>query len=115
MGNKNVVEVPVVLQMDELEDGAACLGMVLGFYQKWVGLDRLRVACGFSRDGIQLKSIERAAKDYGLDCQTESLTFEELREKAELPAIVTWNESLESSMQTQRMGQIVEQWPSGPR
>ena len=37
MGYKNVVEVPIVLQMEDLEGGAACLGMVLGHYGKWVG------------------------------------------------------------------------------
>ncbi len=79
--------------MEELEGGAACLGMVLGYHRKWVGLDQLRIACELSRDGIQLSSIERAAKGYGLDCRTEALTFEQLREKAELPAIVQWNES----------------------
>ena len=93
MGSKGVVKVPVVLQMEELDGGAACLGMVLGYHQKWVGLDQLRIACEISRDGIQLEFIQRAARDYGLNCQTETLTFEELREKAELPAIVTWNES----------------------
>ena len=92
MGSKGVVKVPVVLQTEELEGGAACLGMVLGHYQKWVGLGQLRDACGISRDGIQLESIERAAKGYGLNCRTETFTFEELREKAELPAIVQWNE-----------------------
>ena len=90
---KDICKVPVVLQMEELEDGAACLRMILGYYQKWVGLDQLRVACGISRDGIQLDSIARAAKDYGLNCRTESLTLEELRAKAELPAIITWNEN----------------------
>ena len=93
MRSKDVVKVPVVLQMEELEGGAACLGMVLGYYKKWVGLDQLRVACGISRDGIQPESIERAAKEYGMDCKSESLTFEELRKKSDLPAIVTWNES----------------------
>lgn len=44
MRSKDVVKVPVVLQMEELEGGAACLGMVLGYYKKWVGLDQLRVA-----------------------------------------------------------------------
>ena len=93
MGSKGVVKVPVVLQMEELEGGAACLGMVLGYHRKWVGLDQLRVACGISRDGIQLESIERAAESYGLDCRAESLPFEELRERTELPVIILWNKT----------------------
>ncbi len=93
MGSIGVVKVPVVLQMEELDGGAACLGMVMGYHRKWVGLDQLRIACGISRDGIQPESITRAAESYGLDCQTESLSFEELRERAELPAIVLWDET----------------------
>ena len=93
MGGSNVVKVPVVLQMEDMEGGAACLGMVLGYYRKWVGLDKLRVACEISRDGIQLESIEHAAKEYGMSCRVESLSFEELRQSTELPAIVPWNES----------------------
>ena len=93
MGSKDVVKVPVVLQMEELDGGAACLGMVLGYHQKWVGLDQLRIACEISRDGIQPESIKRAAENYGLDCRIESLSFEELRERAELPAIILWNKT----------------------
>ena len=84
MGSIGAVKVPVVLQMEELDGGAACLGMVLGYHQKWVGLDQLRVACEISRDGIQPESIQRAAEGYGLDCRIESLSFEELREAQRL-------------------------------
>ena len=87
-----VAKVPVVLQMEELEGGAACLGMVLGYHGRWVGLDRLREACGLSRDGIQPEAIARAAADYGLDCRTQSLAYDDLRREAEPPAIVTWGE-----------------------
>ena len=67
MGDSNMVKVPVILQMEDMEGGAACLGMVLGYHRKWVGLGQLRVACEISRDGIQIESIERAAKEYGMD------------------------------------------------
>ncbi len=93
MRTTSVVNVPVVLQMEEMEDGAACLGMILAYHGKWVGLDQLRVACGISRDGTQPSSIERAANDFGLTCDIETLSFDELRKKGELPAIVQWDQS----------------------
>ena len=93
MGDSNMVKVPVILQMEDREGCAACLGMVLGYHRKWVGLGQLRVACEISRDGIQIESIERAAKEYGMNCRIESHSFEELRRSTELPAIVPWNES----------------------
>ena len=89
---RDVVKVPVVLQMEELDGGAACLGMVMGYHNKWVGLDQLRGACELSRDGIQPESIRRAAEGYGLDCTIERLGVDELR-SARLPAIVVWNET----------------------
>ena len=75
---RDVVKVPVVLQMEELDGGAACLGMVMGYHNKWVGLDQLRGACELSRDGIQPESIRRAAEGYGLDCTIERLGVDEL-------------------------------------
>ena len=34
--DKKCVKVPVILQMEELECGAASLAMVLAYYKKWV-------------------------------------------------------------------------------
>ena len=38
--------VPVVMQMEALECGAACLTMVAAYYGKWLPLDKVRVDCG---------------------------------------------------------------------
>lgn len=34
---KGVAKVPVVMQMEALECGAACLIMILAYYEKWAG------------------------------------------------------------------------------
>ncbi len=34
--SKGVAKVPMVMQMESLECGAACLTMVLAYYGKWV-------------------------------------------------------------------------------
>ena len=91
MADKKVVKVPVILQMEALECGAASLTMVLAYYHKWVPLDQVRVECGVSRDGSNALNILKAARRYGMEGKAKRYTVERLREAAGYPAIVFWN------------------------
>jgi ABC-type bacteriocin/lantibiotic exporter with double-glycine peptidase domain len=65
--SKGVAKVPVIIQMEALECGAASLAMVLAYYDKWIPLSQVRQDCGVSRDGSNLKNIYLAAQNYGLE------------------------------------------------
>ena len=72
---KNVKKVPVILQMEALECGAASLGMILAYYKKYIPLEQLRSDCNVSRDGSSAKYIILAAKHYGLEAKGSRMTL----------------------------------------
>ena len=88
---KGVAKVPVVMQMEALECGAACLAMVMAYYGKWVPLEQVRLDCGVSRDGSNAKNVMLAAQNYGFEVHGYRMELEALKENATYPCIVHWN------------------------
>ncbi len=88
---KGRAKVPVIMQMEALECGAACLCMVLAYYGKWVPLEQVRKDCGISRDGSRAGNIARAARMYGLEARGYTCEVDTLREHGEFPCIIHWD------------------------
>ena len=88
---KGVAKVPVVMQLEALECGAAALAMVMAYYGKWVPLEQVRLDCGVSRDGSKAKNIFLAAQHYGFDVKAFRFSVESIREKGQFPCIIHWN------------------------
>ena len=80
---------PILLQMHASECGAACLGMVLAYFGRWVPLSELREKCEVSRAGSSAASILRASRHYGLACSGLSVRADQLK-KLQLPLILFW-------------------------
>ena len=87
----SVARVPVIMQMEALECGAACLAMVLAYYRKWIPLEQVRLDCGVSRDGSNAKNVLLAGRSYGLDADGYRMEPEMLRKEGTFPCIVHWN------------------------
>lgn len=85
------VKVPVIMQMEALECGAASLCMILAYYKKWVPLEKVREDCGVSRDGSTASSIVKAARAYGLETKAHRYSPESTKTKVHYPAIIHWN------------------------
>ena len=86
-----VAKVPVVMQLEALECGAASLTMVLAYYGKWVPLEVVRSDCGVSRDGSNMKNLYYAAQHYGLEVHGYRWEVDNLKKKATFPCIIHWN------------------------
>ena len=86
---KTYAKVPVIMQMEALECGAASLTMILAHHGKWLPLEQTRLDCGVSRDGSSAKNILKAARSYGMEakgfrCDTGSL------KEMPMPCILHW-------------------------
>jgi len=88
---KKYTRVPVIMQLEALECGAASLAMVMAYYDKWVPLEQVRSDCGVSRDGSNARNIAKAAKSYGFNVRAFSRTPKSIREKGIFPCIIHWN------------------------
>ena len=88
---KGAAKVPVVMQMEALECGAASLTMILAYYSKWIPLEQVRADCGVSRDGSNAKNVLKAARSYGLTAKGYRYEPEDLKKNGKYPCIIHWN------------------------
>ncbi len=86
-----IANVPVIMQMESQECGAACLTMVMAFYGKWIPLEKVRFDCGVSRDGVRAKDMLVAARNFGFEASGYGFNVEELVNNHVFPQIAYWN------------------------
>ena len=85
-----VVKVPVVMQLEVLECGAASLTMIMHYYRKWLPLEQVRMDCGVSRDGVNARNILLAARSYGMEANAWRVDPEDLQKEGPFPCIIHW-------------------------
>ena len=88
---KGAAKVPVIMQMEALECGAASLAMVMAYYGKWIPLEQVREDCGVSRDGSNARNVLIAARSYGFIAKGYRYEPEDLKKEGKFPCIIHWN------------------------
>ncbi len=88
---RRVAKVPAIIQLENLECGAACLAMILAYYGKWVTMEQAREACAVSKDGVSARNIFLAAESYGLVPEAFKMEPETLVKEGKFPCIIHWS------------------------
>jgi len=86
---KRLRKIDHIMQIDEMDCGAACLGMICRHFGRKVSLARIRQLCHTATDGTSLKAISRAATELGLAARPLKISHRNLP-LMPLPAIVHW-------------------------
>lgn len=82
--------VPVLLQLNTTECGAACLAMVLEYHGRPTRVSEVRDVTGVGRDGLSAGAIVSTASHFGLRMKAFSLQPADFP-NVPLPAIVHWD------------------------
>ncbi len=83
---------PHYTQLDAMDCGPTSLRIIAQYYGKHYSLQNLRERCHISREGVSLLGISDAAEAIGFRTTGVKLSWEQLRDEANLPCIVHWNQ-----------------------
>jgi HlyB family type I secretion system ABC transporter len=86
---KRIRKIEHIMQIDEMDCGAASLGMICRHFGRKVSLARIRQLCHTATDGTSLKALSRAANELGLAARALKISLRNLP-MMPLPAIVHW-------------------------
>src|SRR6184192_2549259 len=86
---KRIRKIDHIMQIDEMDCGAASLAMICRHFGRKISLARIRQLCHTATDGTSLKALCRAAVELGLAARALKVSLRNLP-MMPLPAIVHW-------------------------
>jgi len=78
-------------QLNAMDCGPTCLRMIAKYYGKHYNTEGLRQVAGFSKQGVSMLGISEAAEKIGFRTRGVPLSYEQLTQQANLPAILHWD------------------------
>ena len=83
------MRVPVVIQMQSGENGAAALAMLLAYHRKYLPMEQIRARCLNTRNGSTPEQLCQVARAFGLCGEVKRVRREEWAQ-VQLPCIAQW-------------------------
>lgn len=83
-------KVPLILQLNIIECGAACLAMILSYYHRKTRVTEIREICNMGRDGMTAHDIVQTGRDYGFNVRAYSVQDLDDIRFLRVPAILHW-------------------------
>lgn len=83
------MRVPVVIQMQSGENGAAALAMMLAYHHKYLPMEQIRIKCLNTRNGSTPEQLCQAARAFGLCSEVKRVKRDEWAH-VQLPCIAQW-------------------------
>ena len=83
------MKLPLIMQIQSSDNGAAALAMMLGYHKRFVTLQQMREHCIASRNGSDPEQVCKAAEHYGLSAEVEEIPKEQLLSQ-KLPLLICW-------------------------
>lgn len=82
-----------IQQLDAMDCGPSCLGMITYHYGRTPSMDTIRERYSLGKEGVSLLGIARTAESLGFKTIGGRMTFEALVTEVSLPAIVHWDQN----------------------
>lgn len=84
---------PFFKQHDAMDCGPTCLRMIAKYHGKNIGISNLRTKSQYSREGVSILGISKAAESIGFKTLAVNLDNRQLLADASLPCILHWNQN----------------------
>ncbi len=87
------MSLPFYKQQDVMDCGPTCIRIIGKYYGKTIGINNLRNQSQYSKDGVSLLGISKAADSIGFKTIAVKFEIETVIKEAPLPCILHWNQN----------------------